>query len=105
MAIDPLKFSAGIARFSEKPWFHVFEIISRVVLGVLFLVFAEKTAFPMAIKVLGGILCFVGLFLAVIGENRHKRFAQLTAGIGKNFRFLGFFAILCGGVIIYLGGS
>jgi len=105
MTIKPLKFSAGITSFSEKPWFHLFEIFSRLVLGVLFLLIADQTAYPNTIKIIGGVLCFVSLFLVIIGAKKHRAFAQRTSTIGKHFRILGVFAILCGIGVIYLGVS
>jgi len=102
MVAKPLQFSRGIARFSEKKYFHQFEIISRLVLGVVFLMFADKTSYPAVVSLLGGVLCFVSLFLIVIGPSRHRRFALLTSGIGKNFRILGLLAIVCGAGLVYL---
>ncbi|WP_339725467.1 hypothetical protein [uncultured Paraglaciecola sp.] len=103
MVAKPLQFSKGIARFSEKKWFHAFEIITRLAIGVVFLICADKTSDATLVSLLGGILCFVSLFLIVIGPSRHRRFALLTSGIGKNFRILGLFAIVGGLGLVYLG--
>jgi hypothetical protein len=102
MVVKPLQFSRGIVWFSEKKWFHTFEIISRLVFGVIFLMLADKTSYPSVVSLLGGVLCFVSLFLIIIGPSRHRRFALLTSGIGKQFRFFGLLVILCGLGLIYL---
>ena len=103
MVCKPLQFSKGIARFSEKPWFHIFEILSRALLGILFLLVADSTPYPTFITILGTVLCFVSVFLIIIGPIRHKRFALLTSNIGKNFRAIGLVALACGAGLIYLG--
>lgn len=104
MAVKPIQFSHGIVRFSEQPWFHTFEIISRLIAGLVFLLLADETAYPKIVLFIGGILCFTGMFLFLIGAERHKRFARLTSDIGQNFRPIGFVAILCGLGIVHLAG-
>ncbi len=99
----PVAFSKGIVHFSEQPWFHTFEIVSRGLFGGLFLCAASSTAYPTFVAGLGGVLCFVSLFLILIGPTRHKRFALLTSRIGKHFRALGLVALACGVGLIYLG--
>ena len=103
MVCRPMQFSRGIVQFSEKPWFHAFEIVSRGLFGVLFLLAADSTAYPNFVTVLGGILCFASVLLFSIGPARHQRFALMTAKIGKTFRLLGLIAIAGGVGLIYLG--
>ena len=105
MTAYPLKFSAGIVSFSEKRWFHTFEVLSRLIVGLLFLVAANKTSFEFIVTVLGYLLCFTSIFLVVIGAKRHRKFALLISRIGQHFRILGIFAIILGSGIIYLGVS
>jgi hypothetical protein len=102
MVAKPLRFSSGIEQFSKWPWFHVFETISRAIFGILFLLVAGSTPYPAFVTFLGGILCFVSVFLIIIGPIRHKRIAVLASTIGENFRALGLVAILCGAGLIYL---
>ena len=105
MIAKPLQFSRGIVQFSEKRWFHAFEIASRGILGILFLILASKTSYPTVVAFIGGVLCFVSVFLIVIGPSRHRKFALLTSGLGKNFRFLGLVAVGCGFALVYLGAA
>lgn len=105
MVAKPDAFAKGITEFSNKPWFHLFEIVSRLTLGVLLLLISEQTSYPLLIQVIGGVLCFVGLFLIVIGSERHRKFASLTTRIGRYFRPIGIVAQLCGLGLVYLGFS
>lgn len=103
MVSKPMQFSNGIAQFSQKPWFHVFEIFSRFVVGILFLLLANATPYPVFFTWLGSIFCLVSVILVIIGAERHKKFARLTSGIGHKFRMLGVGAILCGAGLVYVG--
>ena len=105
MVARPLQFSRGIYQFSEWRWFHRFEIVSRAIFGILCLALADQTSYPIFLKIVGVVLCFVSVFLIIIGPNRHKRFALLTSNIGKNFRALGLVAIVCGSGLVYLGSA
>jgi uncharacterized membrane protein YjdF len=103
MAFKPVAFSNGIASFSQKSWFHAFEITSRIIFGILLILFAEQSSFANLLYFLGGILCFVGVFLLLIGSKRHKRFALLTSRIGEKFRPIGVVGQICGVVLMYIG--
>lgn len=103
MVVAPLRFANGILRFSEKPWFHPFEIASRLIVGVLFLFFAKHSAHSVVAYTLGFVLCFVSLLLLLIGADKHRAFARLTVSIGQRFRPLGVLAIACGLGLIYIG--
>ncbi|MCC2616831.1 hypothetical protein LJ739_11315 [Aestuariibacter halophilus] len=102
MLMRPMAFANGIAAFSRKRWFHGVEITSRLLVGVLFIVFASHSRYPWLLAGLGGLLCFVSVFLIMIGEQRHRRFALRTARIGHGFRPLGVIAQLCGAVFVYV---
>ncbi len=103
MVAKPLEFSKGIVKFSEKAWFHPFEIASRFLIGLVFLMFADESSYPAVVTLLGGVLCFVSVFLIIIGPGRHRRFALLASRIGKSFRLLGLLAIVFGAGLCYLG--
>ncbi len=105
MVFKPMMFANGIAEFSSKPWFHLFEIVSRMAIGVLFIVFAGQASYPKVVSFLGVLLCFVSGFLLVIGERRHKDFARLIAKIGAYFRPVGLLAQLCGVGLMYIGST
>ncbi len=103
MIKNPMSFSQGIRAFSEKPWFHAFEIMTRLIIGCLLLFVASETTYPFTFTLLAGILCFTSLFLIIIGEKKHRQFAHTTSKIGKHFRILGVLSVICGAGISYLG--
>ena len=102
MIVSPAGWSRGILRFSEKPYFHVAEIALRLVLGIGFFYFSSETSFPLFLKVLGGIMLSVALFLIVIGPKRHIAFAERSATFTRIFRPAGFFSLAFGVFLIYI---
>ena len=102
MLLKPLAFARGIEKFSEKAWFHGVEIISRLTLGMAFILFASQSSYPKLMYGIAAILCFAAVFLLLIGEQRHKQFARKTTKIGRLFRPLGIAVQLCSGVLMYL---
>lgn len=103
MLFKPYAFANGIVTFSNKSRFHLFEISSRGLVGLALILFASYSPYPTILYSLGGLLCFVSVFLIIIGESRHKQFAQLTSNIGGYFRPIGIFAQICGIVLIFIG--
>lgn len=104
MFAKPLSFSKGILRFSEKPWFHSFEVISRLALGLLLLTSTQHTSYPLFVFVLGILLGFTSIFLIIMGADWHRRFAVFTSEFNEKFRWLGVISIVGGFVLIYLSG-
>jgi len=105
MFARPMRFSSGIELFCEKPWFHTFEVVSRFLVGALFLLLSANSGHPNLFVFIGVLLCFVTVFLIVIGPSRHKAFALRASKIGKWFRPLGLVAMLCGSGLVYVSIS
>ena len=108
MAINPARFSAGILLFSEKKWFHIFEILSRAIAGMIFIVYSGSTLYPSVFTLLGYVLLGVAIGLIILAPKRHKAFAVWAAHNFENkFRPIGILSIPLGGLIIYmaLGGQ
>jgi len=103
MAADPHSFSEGIITFSEKKWFHIFEIISRSIAGVIFIIFSSSTLYPLVFEILGYGLLIVAVGLVILTSKRHKKFAVWAAhSFKKIFRPIGIASIPLGALIIYM---
>jgi hypothetical protein len=90
MVMKPESFSKGIISFSEKSYFHLFEIISRIATGIIFTVYAADTAFPKTILYIGYGLILVGISLALAPPKLHRKFAVWSAISFRNkFRLIG----------------
>ncbi len=103
MLLRPLKFAQGVSAFSEKSWFHVFEVASRFILGLIFFGQATFSSFPLLHLLLGATLGFTSIFLVIIGPAKHRQFAKQTSNLGNWFRPIGLFAIVIASLLIYLG--
>lgn len=98
----PTYWSEAIIRFSEWRYFHLFEIITRLAMGGLFITSAPDTAYPTAIAVMGAVILAVGLGLMVTPPSLHRRFALWAAEkFRPAFRPLGVGSILFGLFLIY----
>ncbi len=106
MMVSPSYWSNAIIVFSEKPYFHWFEVITRVIAGFVFIVYSQTTLYPQLILVMGCILVAVGIGLVVTGSAKHRQFAVWTAHKFKNiFRSAGMVSFAFGGFLIYLSTS
>ncbi|MFZ1700589.1 MAG: hypothetical protein WBO10_10635 [Pyrinomonadaceae bacterium] len=106
MIVDPAKFSRGIVGFSEKWYFHPFEIVSRFAFGVVFVIFSAQTGFPSLILAMGYMLILVSIGLLLTPPSRHRKFAVWSADkFGAWFRPLGFLSLVFGAFLIYAAFS
>lgn len=102
MIAKPMYWSESIIKFSLKPWFHWFEVASRLTFAILFLFAAEHSAYPNLILAISYVLFFVSVFLLIIAPKRHKAFAVWSAkSFEKWFRPLGVLSLAFGGFLVY----
>lgn len=91
MVIRPAAFADGIIAFSEQPYFHIVEVVSRIIAGVIFIQYCADTRFPQLILAIGIVLLCVGIGLAcTTPPSQHRKFALWSAQAFKNqFRLIG----------------
>ncbi|MDF3123666.1 hypothetical protein [Rheinheimera sp. 1928-s] len=102
MLFRPDAFAQGIISFSERPYFHPFEIISRLIAGGIFVAYAADTQFPLLFQVIGLVLLLVGTGLALTPPRLHKKFAVQSANSCRNyFRLIGAVSVGLSFALIY----
>jgi uncharacterized protein YjeT (DUF2065 family) len=102
MLFRPHNFAQGIINFSEQPYFHPFEIISRLIAGGIFIAYGPDTQFPLLFKIIGSVLLLVGVGLACTPPGLHKKFAVQSANSCRNyFRFIGVVSVVLAIALIY----
>lgn len=102
MIANPDYWSTGIVKFSEKPYFHPFEILSRLIFGVVFIVFADQTLYPTLMLIIGYLLIAVAVGLLLTPPKQHRQFAIWSAKKFRNtFRPAGLGSLLFGAFLIY----
>lgn len=103
MIVNPNYWSDGIVDFSKKPYFHWFEIISRITAGLLFVLFNKSTLFPDLILSIGYLLIAVGFGLLITGSVKHRKFAVWSAHkFKRTFRPAGIASFIFGIFLIYV---
>lgn len=101
MIASPKGWARAILAFAAWRWFHIFEITSRLALGLVLLFFAGQTLYPTVMQVLGGLFLFAGVFLIFMGVERHREFADRVAEYVWFYRPAGIAALGFGLFIIY----
>lgn len=102
MLFRPHAFAQGIINFSQQPWFHPFEIISRLIAGGIFVAYAAETQFPLLFKVIGLVLLLVAAGLALTPPGLHKKFAVQSANSCRSyFRLIGLVSVVLAVALIY----
>jgi hypothetical protein len=87
---------------SEKIWLHIVAIIVRLLLGVLLIIQASFSKFPLAINIIGWIAIFAAIVLTVIGRKRFKHLMSLAFSLIKPFgRISGVLGLCFGLFLIY----
>ena len=96
-------FPDGIVNFSQKPYFHWFEVISRITAGFIFVFFNKSTLYPQLILSIGCLLIAVGFGLLITGPVKHRKFAVWSAYKFKStFRPAGVGSFIFGSFLIYI---
>ncbi len=103
MIINPNYWSNGIVDFSRKPYFHWFEVISRLIAGLVFILYSQTTLYPQLVFSIGCLLIAVGFGLIITGSVKHRQFAVWSAHKFKStFRPAGFGSFIFGSFLIYV---
>ena len=101
MIVSPSAWSRGILAFSEKSYFHIFEIASRLLLGGVLWLFAGRTSYPIFFTVMAAMFVFAGVFLIFMGVERHRAFAVRAASYTRLFRSAGFASLAFGAFVVF----
>ncbi|MCA1930148.1 hypothetical protein [Rheinheimera sp.] len=103
MLFRPQAFSQGIINFSGQSYFHPFEVLSRLIAGGLFVVYADDCLQPELIRTLGYLFLLVGIGLAFTKPALHKKFALESARrLQHHFRWIGFCSVFLSFALLHL---
>ena len=102
LVAKPDASAEAVLRFVRLPYFHPFEIITRLGFGVLFVLYADQSRFPTLISVFGYLLIAVGLGLLATPPSYHRRFGVWSVDkFSKYFRVAGLASLTFGMFLIY----
>lgn len=92
----------AVRRFVRLRYFHPFEVVTRLGFGVLFVLYADQSRFPIVILLFGYMLVAVGLALMVTPPSYHRRFGIWSVDkFSKHFRVAGLGSLAFGVLLVY----
>lgn len=102
LLVRPDTISRLIAKHADSMGLHLSAIIARVILGVVLIIAAPESRFPVTLQVLGWLSIAAALVLGVIGRARLQSLIQWALGLTPRFkRPAGILAVFFGGFLVY----
>ena len=102
MALSPKRFTDIMLQFSDSVWMHTGAVAVRIVLGIVLILIADQSRFPLALHIIGWIAIIAGVMIALVP---HAKFTQLIRWafdkLARYTRIAAIFAVLFGGFLIY----
>jgi uncharacterized membrane protein len=100
--LNPETLFGLFTRHIDEPWLHITAVVARLVLGVLLIVQADVSRFPLVIEVIGWISIVAAVFFAVIGRDNFKRIIAWALSLQKTYgRVGGVLAVGFGAFLVY----
>lgn len=100
--INPETVFAPLRNNVEKPWLHVTAIVVRLILGVLLILYADVSRFPLIILIIGYLSIAAAGVFSIIGRQRFIRLMRWAFSFLQPWgRVGGLFAALFGGFLVY----
>lgn len=102
LLIRPDTIFSIFTRYANSIGFHLFAIMVRIALGVVLVIGASESKFPVVLQVLGWLSISAALVLMVIGRVRFQSLIKWALRLAPTFTALaGLLAILFGGFLVY----
>ena len=100
--VNPSIVLVSISRYSDSLALFVSAIGVRFIAGIVLLLYAAQSKFPLALTILGCIFLIAALAIAVMGRDRLKRLIEWTFNFMAPYaRIVGFLAMCFGGFLVY----
>ena len=102
IVINPELIFGYLRRNSDSPGVHLLAILVRLVLGVLLVVYAGASRYPLIMEILGWLSLTAAIVLGLIGRRRFIGLMSWALGFtGAMGRVAGLFAVAFGGFLVY----
>lgn len=102
LLIRPDTIFGVLRRYADSIGLRLFAIIVRITLGVVLVIGASASRFPVVLQILGWLSISAALVLVVIGRVRFQNLIKWSLGLAPAFTGLaGLLAVLFGGFLIY----
>ena len=102
LALRPRVFMDFILRHADALWLHLLAAGVRIALGIVLIMYAPESRFPLTLQILGWIALLAGITLAVLPPARFKQLMHWAFGkFGRYTRMAAVAALLFGIFLIY----
>lgn len=96
--VAPGKWKKMFVRIAQGNWLYVAAAF-RIIVGVLFILAAENTRTPMAVKVIGALIIVAGVMIPIIGPKKLALFIQLM--LARKDSTLRLFGVVAGAIGVF----
>lgn len=102
MLVKPMALFGVMEKYARSLELQVVAVVVRIILGVVFILAAEDTKFPMVIQIIGWLMIVAGIIVAVIGRRRFIGLMEWAMPVLPKYGFIvGLVAIVFGGFLGY----
>lgn len=100
--MSPQTIISLLDRFKQHIALYVLAVVVRLLLGVILIVYAPHSAFPLTLQVIGAVSVLAALGILLIGHSRLQRLIDyLLEKAGMLFRPAGAVGVMLGAFLIY----
>ena len=100
--INPETIFGNLRKHLDKVSLHVFAVIIRLAIGVLLIIYAAESRYPIIIEILGWLSIAAAMIFAVMGRRNFLRLMTWAFSLLKPYgRIGGLFAMGFGGFLVY----
>ena len=102
--IFPQRLLRAAQRVTISTPLRLMAFVVRIVLGIILIFAARSTRFPLALKIVGGLLILSGVMVLLLGNSKVQSLLDWALRRGpKSVRIGGMAGLLLGGFLLYAG--
>ncbi len=102
MVLKPDPLVELLRRYADDAGLHALAVLIRLILGLLLVVYADQSKYPIVFTLLGWLSLIAALVLGVMGRGRFSRLMAWSLDLVPRWgRFSGLLAVLLGGFLAY----
>ena len=102
MTLRPKLFIDTMLRYAETAWMQILAAAVRIAIGVVLVLYAGQTHFPLTLQIIGWIAIAAGVIIALMPAAKFIQLVNWALGrFSRYTRIAALFAVLFGAFLIY----
>jgi hypothetical protein len=102
MALRPKQFAGTLLRYAETVWMQVLAAAVRIGMGVILVLYAAQSNFPLILQIIGWIAIAAGVVIALMPAAKFTRLINWAfERFSRYARIAAVFGVLFGAFLIY----